>query len=254
MRIGSLFSGIGGLELGLERAGLGHTVWQCEIDERCRRVLARHWPDALRYDDVRSLDARALPPIDLLCGGFPCQDLSSAGRGAGLRGPKSGLWFEFLRLIRELRPRWVVIENVASGALKWADPVRGALGRAGYASLPIPLSASDLGAPHCRARVFLAAWHTAHAARLSELRAPQLSLADTEGPSKPPAHVPWREVGWTGRVPEFRRVAHGVSRRLDGISDGARRTMLGNAVVPQCAEVVGLVVRELDAQLFGGAP
>ena len=253
MRIGSLFSGVGGLELGLERSGVGRTVWQCEIDERCRRVLARHWPDALRFSDVRELDADTLPPVDLLCGGFPCQDLSSAGRGAGLRGPKSGLWFEFLCLIRTIKPRWVVIENVASGASKWVDPVRSALGRAGYASLPIPLSASDLGAPHCRARVFLAAWHTAHAARLSVLRHPWQD-AERQVQAGPPQDVPWREVGWTGRVPEFRRVAHGVSRRLDGLSDGARNAMLGNAVVPQYAEVVGLVVRELDAQLFRGAP
>lgn len=90
MRIGSLFSGIGGLELGLERSGLGTVAWQCEIDPFCRAVLARHWPDAMRYEDVRTVDATA-PSVDVICGGFPCQDVSLAGKRGGLDAPRSGL-------------------------------------------------------------------------------------------------------------------------------------------------------------------
>ena len=101
-RIGSLFSGIGGLETGLERAGLGRVVWQVEQDTYCRQVLAKHWPDVARFDDVRSVGAGKLERVDLICGGFPCQDLSVAGSGEGLNGDRSGLWFEYARIIYTL--------------------------------------------------------------------------------------------------------------------------------------------------------
>lgn len=104
LTIGSLFSGIGGLELGLERAGLGPVLFQCEIDPYCRAVLAKHWPHVTRYRDVRTVRGSTLPSVDLLCGGFPCQDVSSAGKGAGLDGDRSGLWFEFRRLVDECEP------------------------------------------------------------------------------------------------------------------------------------------------------
>ena len=161
MRIGSLFSGVGGLDLGLEQSGLGETVFQVERDPYCRAVLARHWPNALRFNDVCTVGAAVLPPIDLLCGGFPCTDVSSAGKRKGLgtraEPTRSGLWFEFDRLIGELSPRWVVIENVASGGKNWLPIVRGDLWTRGYASLPIRLLASDVGARHRRARVFVIA-------------------------------------------------------------------------------------------------
>jgi DNA (cytosine-5)-methyltransferase 1 len=109
MKVGSLFSGIGGFDLGLERAGM-RVLWQVENDKRCQRVLAHHWPEVERFEDVRT--ATGLAPVDLVCGGFPCQDLSVAGRRAGLDGQRSGLWFEFQRVVSELRPEWVLIENV----------------------------------------------------------------------------------------------------------------------------------------------
>lgn len=116
MTIGSLFAGIGGLELGLERAGLGPVVWQVEIDPYCRSVLARHWPNAVRYPDVQRVGSANLSPVDIICGGFPCQDVSGAGKGAGLAvGTRSGLWYEYRRIVAELAPRVVVAENVASG-------------------------------------------------------------------------------------------------------------------------------------------
>lgn len=155
MKIGSLFSGVGGLELGLEWAGLGETVWQVEKDEYCRSVLATHWPNAARYDSVEDVGARNLQPVDLICGGFPCQDVSSAGSGAGLAGARSGLWWEFARVVGEMRPAWVVVENVASGASRWLDAVRGELERLGYETLPVPFGAMHVGAPHRRRRVFL---------------------------------------------------------------------------------------------------
>lgn len=160
--IGSLFSGIGGLELGLEWAGLGPVVWQVEIDPYCRRVLARHWPDAKReVTDVREATKRTLGFVGdaslVICGGFPCQDVSGAGKGAGLEGARSGLWFEFARVIRELRPAGVVIENVASGAKAWLPQISADLADLGYRARALGIRASDAGAPHRRARIFVVA-------------------------------------------------------------------------------------------------
>jgi len=154
--IGSLFSGIGGLELGLERAGLGPTVWQVEADPFCRRVLAKHWPEAGRYDDVRT--ARDLAPVDIVCGGFPCQDLSYAGSGAGLDGARSGLWFEYLRIVRALRPRFVVVENVPALLTRGLGVVLGGLAESGYDAVWDCIPAQSVGAPHRRDRVFVVAY------------------------------------------------------------------------------------------------
>lgn len=156
LTIGSLFSGIGGLELGLEACGLGPVLWQAEIDPFCRAVLAKHWPDARRYEDVREIDATTERP-DVICGGFPCQDLSLAGKQGGLSADRSGLWWEFRRIVRVLRPRFVVVENVHGAWRKWLPVVRRGLWKVGYASLPIRVRASDVGAPHERARVFVVA-------------------------------------------------------------------------------------------------
>jgi DNA (cytosine-5)-methyltransferase 1 len=112
MKFGSLFSGIGGGDLGAEAAGM-ECAWQVEIDAACRAKLAEHWPDTERLIDVRECGKHNLKPVDVLIGGFPCQDLSVAGKRAGLAGERSGLWFEFHRILSELRPGWVVIENVA---------------------------------------------------------------------------------------------------------------------------------------------
>lgn len=158
--IGSLFSGIGGLELGLEWAGLGPVAWQVEQDAYCRKVLAKHWPDALRYEDVRAVGASNLSRVDVLCGGFPCQDLSYAGKGAGLAGARSGLWFEYARIVGELRPKLVIVENVAALATRGLDRVLGDLSALGYDSLWFPLRAADLGAPHRRERLFVVGYTT----------------------------------------------------------------------------------------------
>lgn len=158
MKIGSLFSGLGGLELGLEWAGVGHTVWQCEQNTAAQAVLRRHWPGVPVYSDVRTIGASNVEPVDVLCGGFPCQDISVAGNGAGLEGARSGLWFEYLRLIRELRPRYVVAENVAALITRGLEVVLGGLAESGYDALWLPIRASDVGAPHRRERIFIVAW------------------------------------------------------------------------------------------------
>ncbi len=159
MRIGGLFSGIGGLEVGLEAAIPGsETVWQCEIDPYCRAVLAHHWPNAMRYDDVTRLNTTTLAPVDIICGGFPCQDVSLAGAGAGLAGARSGLWFEYLRIIDGMRPRFVVIENVLGLVRRGLDVVVRGLEALGYTVEGSRIRAGDVGAPHRRERVFLLAW------------------------------------------------------------------------------------------------
>ena len=111
MKFGSLFSGVGGFDLGFERAGM-ECVWQVEFDKNCQNVLKKHWSETELFDDVRTVGKHNLKPVDVICGGFPCQDVSIAGKRAGLAGERSGLWSEFARIIDELEPKWVVIENV----------------------------------------------------------------------------------------------------------------------------------------------
>ena len=158
LTIGSLFSGIGGLELGLERAGLGRVVWQCEQDSWCRQVLARHWPGVRRYDDVCTMGVgEEVEHVDIICGGFPCTDLSVAGKGAGLDGARSGLFFEVVRLVRLVRPWLVVLENVAALIARGMERVVGELVAAGYDVTWSVVSAAAVGAPHRRERVFIVA-------------------------------------------------------------------------------------------------
>jgi DNA (cytosine-5)-methyltransferase 1 len=160
MTFGSLFSGIGGIDLGLERAGM-ECKWQVEIDPYCQKVLAKHWPHVRRYDDVRSVGADTLEAVDLIAGGFPCQDVSVAGKRAGLKeGTRSGLWFEYHRIICELRPRYVFVENVPGLLIDGMGIVLGDLADAGYNAEWQVLSAADMGAPHLRKRVWIVARDT----------------------------------------------------------------------------------------------
>jgi DNA-cytosine methyltransferase len=185
--IGSLFSGIGGLELGLEWVGLGPVVFQVEKDAFCRQVLAKHWPDANRsVIDVKCAGSATLPPVPIICGGFPCQDVSGAGKGAGLDGTRSGLWWEYRRIVDELRPAVVVIENVASGAKRWLCPVRRSLHELGYRTRALGVSAADVGAPHLRKRIFVVAYADGNAIRIEQRRRsgpnwPDSSLIECRG-------------------------------------------------------------------------
>ena len=164
MTCGDLFAGIGGMSLGLERAGF--TVrWQVEREPYCENVLARHWPDVARRRDVRFVGAATLERVDLIAGGFPCQDISAAGKGVGLGGHRSGLWREFARIVRELRPRWVVVENVPALRTRGADTVLGDLEAAGYACWPCLVGARHVGAPHRRDRIWIVA-RMAHTASI----------------------------------------------------------------------------------------
>jgi len=165
LTFGSLFAGIGGFDLGLERAGL-RCEWQVEIDPYARAVLAKHWPDVRRHEDVRTFP----PPegewgVDVICGGFPCQDISVAGKGAGLAGARSGLWYEYARIIGELRPSYVIVENVAALLTRGADVVLGTLATLGYDAEWHVIPASAVGAPHRRDRLWIIAFRNADSQR-----------------------------------------------------------------------------------------
>jgi DNA (cytosine-5)-methyltransferase 1 len=157
VRVGSLFSGIGGFDLGFERAGMD-VAYSVEFDAKARGVLSRHWPTVPQYTDVRSFDGAA-EPVDVLCGGFPCQDLSVAGRRAGLAGERSGLFFEFARIIGEAQPQWIVIENVpgllSSQRGRDMGTVVGTLADLGYGVAWRVLDAQYFGVAQRRRRVFL---------------------------------------------------------------------------------------------------
>lgn len=256
--VGSLFSGIGGLDLGLERgmarAGVGsHVSWQVEAEPFCRAVLARHWPNAGRHPDVRGFHPE---PVDVVCGGFPCQDVSVAGKGAGLDGERSGLWWEFHRVVQEVRPRVVVIENVPALVSRGLSVVVGALDALGYVGTWDVVSAAGVGAPHLRRRLFVVAADPDRvnlrilAEREPWRRARELCgrgqaepVDDGEG---------WPFALWNGGAPESwcRRVDDGLFAGLDGyarrgLKDSARFKALGNAVVPEVAEVAGVICGSL---------
>jgi len=156
MKLGSLFTGIGAMDLACEQHFGARTVWQVEREPYCREVLARHWPDADRsVTDVREAGADNLAPVDIICGGPPCVDLSQAGRRKGLHADRSGLFFDMVRICAELKPRWVVVENVLALLTDWRGTVEGAFADAGYGVTWARVSAQHAGAPHLRWRTVL---------------------------------------------------------------------------------------------------
>jgi len=239
-----LFSGIGGLSLGLHWAGM-RTVAFCEAEPFARSVLARHWPGVPIYPDIRTLSASRLredgvPRPDLLCGGFPCQDTSLAGRGAGLSGARSGLWSHMARLVRECRPDWVVAENVPGLRGRGADRVLSELEAAGYACWPLVVGAVHAGAPHRRSRVWLVAQAAAADAGGAGLETWQRAPA-AAGPGLPVE----RRSGWAA-APGLRRVDDGVPGRVDRMRR-ARIQALGNAAVPATSAMIGRAIFSLLA-------
>lgn len=205
MTIGSLFSGIGGLEIGLERAGLGPVIWQAESDAFCREQLEKHWPHAGRYHDVRFID-EAAPRVALICGGFPCQDVSVAGSGAGIEGPRSGLWSEFARVVGLLRPEHVVVENVPALLGRGFERVLGDLAALGYDAIWDCIPAAAVGAPHRRDRIFVVA------RRVPDAFGNGVRLGAERGPSPPqPADSGYAEPVHMGET-----VGHANGARSQG--------------------------------------
>lgn len=238
MLVGELFAGIGGFSLGLERAGMT-VAWQVEVDPFCRAVLEKHWPDVPRYGDVRDVRGDDVAAVDLLCGGFPCQDVSDAGLREGIDGSRSGLWAEFDRLIGELRPRFVLVENTPGLVGRGLERVLGDLAARGYDAEWDCISTTAVGASQGRPRLYLVAYRGP--VRCSVLGAP---YDDDRG------H-------------EHGNIAHGCDARMGrafpagpGSADVSpqpyilrsdaripnkshRIAALGNAVCPQVAEMIG---------------
>jgi DNA (cytosine-5)-methyltransferase 1 len=155
---GSLFSGIGGFDLGFDCAGMT-TLWQAEKESNCLGVLERHWPTVARLKDVKSVGAETVEQVAVISGGFPCQDISVSGRRQGLAGPRSGLWYQYARVIRELSPVWVVIENVlgllSSNGGRDLGIILSTLGECGYGFAYRVLDSQHFGVPQRRRRVFI---------------------------------------------------------------------------------------------------
>ena len=230
LTVGSLFSGIGGLDLGLERAGM--TVrWQSEIDPYACRVLAKHWPDVPNLGDVTRIDWSTVERVDVVVGGFPCQDLShahTAGQRQGLGGARSGLWTEFARCVGAVGPRVVVVENSGQAWRAWVPTVRADLAALGYATLPVVLHAGTFGAPHIRPRCFVVGDADSEGQSACTVDAEAFRL---QGAAIRSGH--WSDLADAVRVDD------GVSHRVD------RLRALGNAVVPQVAEFIGRRLMEV---------
>ncbi len=284
LRVLDLFSGIGGFSLGLERTGGFETVAFCEIEPFPRRVLAKHWPEVPCYEDVRTLTADQLAAdgiaVDVICGGFPCQDISTAGAGAGIDGRRSGLWSEIVRLAGELRPRYLIVENVSNllagpperpGA--WFGRVLADLAALGFDAEWHCIPASAVDAPHRRDRVWIVAyppdelrWAQARgvgggegAGGLQETgRVVQEGVRQSgddglaaRGEDVANAHslapvgsaiARQKRLAWRPE-PEMGRVVDGVSY---GVVEQELRA-LGNAVVPQIPELIGnAILRSLS--------
>jgi DNA (cytosine-5)-methyltransferase 1 len=270
MKVLDLFSGIGGFSLGLERAGM-QTVAFCEIEPYARRVLAKHWPQVPCYDDIRTLTAERLAAdgiaVDVICGGFPCQDLSVAGRGAGIAGERSGLWSHFARLIRELRPAYVIVENVSALLGRGLGRVLGDLAALGYNAEWHCIPAAAVGAPHHRDRVWIVADADGdgrqQARRDASCSSPEscsgtanrigydgenvsdaarTGLAKRESITRNdgPKLTSVKRSDWWLSEPNVGRVADRVPFRVD------RLRCLGNSVVPQIPELIGRAILASD--------
>ncbi|WP_018428258.1 DNA (cytosine-5-)-methyltransferase [Hoeflea sp. 108] len=247
LRVLSLFAGIGGFDLGLERTGGFETVAFCEIDPYRRSILSKHWPDVRQYEDVRNLTADALARdgivIDVICGGFPCQDISIAGKGRGLAGAKSRLWFEFLRIIGEIRPTYALIENSPKLRSRGLDVLLGGLSEIGYDAEWHCIPAAHVGAPHRRDRIWILAYRQEDAFRAD---------ADSFGPYPPYLHFnrsaqlldqqerDFGPMAWWRTEPDVARVVDGIPSRLDI----ARIRATGDSVVPFIPELIGRAILE----------
>lgn len=271
MNVLDLFSGIGGFSLGLERAGM-RTVAFCEIDPFCRRVLAKHWPGVPIFDDVRTITGASVGHVDIICGGFPCQDISAAGARVGIDGKRSGLWREYARLIGEIRPRYVIVENVADLLVRGFGRVLGDLAALRYNAEWHCIPAAAVGADHWRDRVWIIAYPDSTGSKPIhvggwEQRSKEMGEAAAyHDRSRLSGRMQAGTIGADARAisarlglaisssiafPELDGAGSPVlGRGEDGIPNRVDRMhALGNAVVPQIPELIGRAILSIQEQL-----
>lgn len=268
LTVGSLFSGIGGIDLGLERAG-HRVLWHSEIDKYACRVLKKHWPEIPNLGDVKLINWSEVPNVDIIAGGYPCQPFSTAGKRKGKEDPRH-LWPYVLDAIRAIRPRYALMENVRGHLTLGFGDVLADLASCGYSAEWQIISAASVGAPHRRDRLFFVAYpdsERSHRTEVNSTEGRQSALVDFARCGEEMAYPPCGVRGYTesqslgevfGQTPEsgersgdegafgswwktepgMGRVAHGVPDRVDKLRG------LGNAVVPQVAELVGRLISQ----------
>lgn len=223
-----LFSGIGGFSLGLERTGGFRTIGFCESDERKREEIQRQWPGIPCFPDVATLSGNQISgKPNVICGGFPCQDVSVAGRRAGITGQQSGLWAHFARLICELRPRYAIVENTPGLLSNGMGRVLGDLADGGYDAEWDCIPAAAVGAPHLRARIWILAYPRGLRDKTNDAIC----------------------AGWPEFVVRDRWPAEPSVPRVDDGVSGWVVNALGNAVVPQVVEVIGRAILAAEADM-----
>lgn len=266
MRYLSLFSGIGGMDLGLDWAGW-ECVGQVENDKFCQQVLKKHWPTVPKWGDIQSVETQSLPECDAIVGGFPCQDISVAGKGAGLSGSRSGLWWEMHRIIADVRPALVLIENVPALRTKGSDTVFGAMEALDYTGEAYVVGAEDVGQTHKRKRVFYVAYSNSKHGGAGRLEGgstlvvtkPQQSQFRSVGVACN-ANGPRLERRWAPHfsstngknLPQYDwERPHPVECRMGITANGLPLRLaqrgVGNAVVPQVAYCLGVAINEVFA-------
>ena len=270
LKILDLFSGIGGFSLGLESTGHFETAAFCEIEPYCQKVLKKHWPNVPIFDDIRKLKGKDIGAIDIITGGYPCQPFSVAGKQKAEQDPRH-LWPEYFRLIQELRPTWVIGENVSGHIKLGLDSVLEDLASEGYSTRTFSISAVSIGANHKRERIwiiansngskFLEENSSVRSESTESIRSNIGSICENISKTNDVANTDskrgclwetkWQDAedvrqsprgeetfGWWNIEPRVGRVAHGIPKRVD------RLKTLGNSVVPHIPYYIGQAIVE----------
>ena len=243
MKVGSLFSGIGGLDLGLERAGMTVT-WQSEIDPYACKVLAKHWPGVPNHGDIKNIDWRTVEPVDIICGGYPCQPFSTAGKRRGINDPRH-LWPWVRDAISALRPRYAILENVRGHLSMGGLTVIGELAEIGYDAEWRVVSAAGLGAPHRRDRIIIIAYPNGGRSQVSAQRQqPSEQLPSRNGRERQVGNVANTEIKQRNGGEFGHRAKEGVAQRPIGIEVRRKRGVM--AYADHCGHVYTEVSQQSD--------
>jgi DNA (cytosine-5)-methyltransferase 1 len=237
LNVGSLFSGIGGVELGFEREG-HHAEWFVECEPYAQAVLRKNFPGKPIFEDVEKVDFRQLPRVDILTGGFPCQDASVANiNGKGISGAKTGLWKHFKRAISEIRPRYVLIENVPNLLNRGFERVLCDLAEIGYDAQWTIIRAGDLGYPHHRDRLFILAYPNGERSQRIYEESSKVKLRQF-------VKIPRATLeAWFDQLLES--PLHGTGNGFPDRVDRVRCT--GNAVVADVAQIFARKINEIES-------